>query len=151
LTSEAKTLTGGCSAGGTGAQTVQILLVDDHVATREEMRALIVSKGDMEVIGESGSGEDAIEQARRLRPDVIVMDIFLPGMSGVEATRRILQENPLIKVVALSNYSGYHLVRAVRDAGGVGQVRKDHAFEELIPAIRSVCAGKPYLGANVQD
>ena len=148
---EAKPRPCDCSPGSTQPQTLRVLLVDDHAPTRQEMRSLIVGRGQMEVVGESASGEDAIEKARRLRPDVIVMDILLPTISGVEATRQILEECPSIKVVALSNHSGRNLVRAVFEAGGMGHVRKDHAFEELVPAIRSICAGTPYLGANVND
>jgi DNA-binding NarL/FixJ family response regulator len=130
---------------------MKVLLVDDHAPTRQEMLSLVNGQGDMEVVGEADSGENAIEQARALQPDVIVMDILLPGITGVEATRKIVADSPQTKVVALSNHSGRRLVQAVMQSGGLGYVRKDHAFEELIPAIRSVSTGDRYLGKNVED
>jgi DNA-binding NarL/FixJ family response regulator len=125
---------------------MRILLVEDHEATREEMRLLIDSQGDLDVVAEAGSGEKAVEEAARTMPDLIVMDIVLPGINGVEATQTIVARQPGVKVVVLSNYSGQALVRAVLQAGGLGYVRKERAFQELIPAIRGVASGRQYLG-----
>ena len=130
---------------------VSVLLVDDHVPTRQEMRRLVEVQDDMQVVAECGSGEDAILTARRLRPDIVIMDIVLPGITGVEATIAIVKDLPGTRVLALSNHSGRNLVRAVLDAGAVGFVRKNHAFEELIPAIRAACAGKRFLGLQVNE
>ncbi len=124
---------------------MNILLIEDHKATREEMRALIERETDMRVVAEAETGEDGVNQARAERPHVVVMDILLPGMNGIEATRRILSEQPDVRVLALSNHSGDSLVRTILDAGGLGYVLKSRAFEELIPAIRSVVAGTPYV------
>jgi DNA-binding NarL/FixJ family response regulator len=126
-----------------------ILLVDDHQPTREEMRALIEAQPDMTVVAEAPTGEDAVAQARELRPDIVIMDILLPGMNGVEATRAICAENPGIKVLALSNHFGESLVQAILAAGGKGYVQKSRAFEELIPALRAVAAGTQYFGKPV--
>lgn len=125
---------------------MRILLVEDHKPTREVMRALLEEQADMQVVGEAPTGEEALDLARDLRPDVVVMDILLPGINGIEATRNILSGRPEVKVLALSNHFGDSLVQAILDAGGLGYVQKSKAFEELIPALRSVAAGKPYIG-----
>ena len=121
---------------------MKILLVEDHKPTREVMRALIEEQPDMLVVGEAPTGEDALRLARETHPDVVVMDILLPGMNGIETTRKILAEQSDVKVLALSNHFGESLVQAILDAGGMGYVQKSMAFDELIPALRSVAAGK---------
>ncbi len=124
---------------------MRILLVEDHKPTREEMRALLAREPDMTVVGEAESGEEALIKARQELPDVIVMDILLPGMNGIETTRRIRAEQPDVKVLALSNHFGDSLVQAVLGAGGLGYVRKNRAFEELVLAVRAVSAGEQYV------
>jgi len=128
-----------------------ILLVDDHKPTRDEMRALFERQLDMTVVAEAETGEDAVIRARKLRPDIIVMDILLPGMNGIEATRTIRAEFPDAKILALSNHFGASLVQAVLDAGGLGYVRKSNAFEELVPALRSVAAGRQYVPPDIAE
>lgn len=127
---------------------MRIMLVDDHEATRVEIRGLISAQQDMSVAAEAGSGEEAVRLARECRPDVIVMDIMMHGMNGIETTRRILAEQPDIRVLALSNHSGASLVQAIVNAGGLGYVPKNKAFEELVPAIRCVKGGQPYVRAG---
>ena len=124
---------------------LRILLVDDHAPTRQETRSLIEREADMQVVGEAETGEDAVEKARLEMPDLIVMDILLPGMNGIQATRKIRAEQPGVKVVALSNHSGQSVVKAIFDAGGLGYVQKNKAFEELVPALRTAAQGKRYL------
>lgn len=121
------------------------MLVEDHKPTRDEMRALIGREPDMEVVAEAESGEEALGMARAEKPDVAVMDILLPGMNGIETTRKLLAEQPGVKVLALSNHFGDSLVKAILEAGGLGYVRKSKAFEELIPALRQVDAGRQYI------
>lgn len=128
------------------AGTMKIMLVDDHVPTREAIKTLITQEQDFSVVAEAGTAEEALDLDRDLKPDVVVMDIMLPGMNGIEATRRILAERPGARILALSNHSGASLIQAVQHAGGLGYVRKNRAFEELIPAIRAVGAGKPFIG-----
>lgn len=125
-----------------------ILLVDDHKATRDEIRALIEGEQDLRVVAESVTGEIALDRARDHKPDVVIMDILLPGMNGIVTTRRMLAEQPGIRVLALSNHSGDSLVDAVFEAGGLGYVLKRRAFQELIPAIRSVAAGERYVSTS---
>ena len=122
-----------------------ILLVEDHRPTREAMHALIEEQPDMHVVAEAISGEEAVDRARELCPEIIVMDILMPGMNGVEATRAICDAQPEIKILALSNHFGASLVQAILDAGGRGYVQKSRAFEKLIPALRSVAEGKQYV------
>ena len=128
---------------------MRILLVEDHKATRDEMHALIERQPDMTVVAEAETGEDALDRARDEKPDIAVMDILLPGMNGVETTCKILAEQPWVKVLALSNHFGDSLVRAILDAGGLGYVRKSRAFEELIPALRSVASGAQYVSEGL--
>jgi DNA-binding NarL/FixJ family response regulator len=124
---------------------MRIMLVDDHKPTRDEVRGLISIEPDMTVVAEADTGEDAVRLAREHRPDAIVMDIMMPGMNGIETTRRILTEQPDIKVLALSNHSGRSLVLAILNIGGLGYVPKNRAFEELIPALRCVADGQQYI------
>ncbi len=124
---------------------MNILLVEDHQPTRAEIRALVEQQPDMRVVAEAMTGEEAITQAHDLRPDIVVMDILLPGINGVEATRTICAKLPSIHILALSNHYGKSLVQAILDAGGRGYVRKSRAFEDLIPALRAVAAGAKYV------
>jgi DNA-binding NarL/FixJ family response regulator len=130
---------------------LKIMLVDDHEPTRRQMASLIEHQPDMSVVAEASSGEDALAKVADPGPDVIVMDILLPGITGVDASRRIMAQRPATRILVLSNYSGQALVQAVLKAGALGYVRKDRAFEELLPAIRSVAAGHQYLGEKITE
>lgn len=112
---------------------------------------MIGRETDMTVVAEAGTGEEAIEKARTENPDIVVMDILLPGINGIEATRQIREEQPDVKVLALSNHFGESLVLAILDAGGLGYVPKNRAFEELIPALRAVGAGQQYVSRGVAN
>ncbi len=125
-----------------------ILLVDDHIPTREAVFSLIVAQPDLTVVGQAATGEEGVRIARQLHPDIIVMDVVMPGMNGIEATRALVAEDPHVRILVLSNHTGRNLVKAVIGAGAAGYVRKDQAFEELVPAIRRVAAGKQYLSAS---
>ena len=126
-----------------------ILLVDDHRIVREGLRTLLGQQPDLEVVGEASDGREAVAQARLLRPEVIVMDIAMPELNGVEATRLILAELPQARVVALSMYADRRFVAEVLRAGALGYVLKDGAFEELALAIRTVTQGKTYLSPSI--
>jgi two-component system, NarL family, invasion response regulator UvrY len=125
---------------------MNVLLVDDHVPTRETIKSLVDQERDLSVVAEAGTGEEALDLARDLLPDVVVMDIMLPGINGIEAARRMLAERPGTRILVLSNHSGTTLVQAVLKVGSLGYVRKNRAYEELIPAIRLVGAGQPFVG-----
>ncbi len=126
-----------------------ILLVDDHRIVREGLRTLLGQQPDLEVVGEAADGRDAVTQARLLKPDVIVMDIAMPELNGVEATRLILAELPQVRVVALSMYADRRFVAEILRAGALGYVLKDGAFEELALAIRTITEGKTYLSPSI--
>jgi len=129
----------------------RVLLADDHGPTRDEMEQLIAKESDMQVVANVATGEEAVSAAQTLQPDFIVLDILLPQRNGIEVCRVLSDKLPGVRVVALSNHSGPPLVKAFFEAGGMGYVRKDHAFEELIPAIRAILSGRQYLGQQVMQ
>jgi two-component system, NarL family, invasion response regulator UvrY len=127
------------------------MLVEDHELTRRQMASLLEREKDLEVVAEASSGEESVGKAAEAKPDVIVMDVLLPGMSGVKACRSLVDAHHNVRLLVLSNYAGKTLVEAVLDAGALGYVRKDRAFEELIPAVRAVAAGQRYFGEKILD
>lgn len=127
---------------------MDILLVDDHSATREEFVTLIEAHDDLTVVGQASNGEDGVRLARELRPDLILMDVVMPGMTGIDATKAIRASLPKVRVLAISNHTGPHLVDALLRSGASGYLRKDRAYEELIPAIRTIAGGTPYIGEH---
>ena len=124
------------------SDVIRILLVDDHGPTRREICSLINSDAGLCVVAEARTGEESIEMARAFDPDIIVMDLMLPGINGTDAARTILHYNAHPRVLIVSNYCDDGLLRAVHHSGAKGYVRKEHAFETLIPAIRAVGAGR---------
>ncbi len=135
---------------------IRILLADDHKIVRDGLRALLAQDKDMKVIGEARDGLSAVELALAQIPDVIIMDVSMPEISGIEATRQIVERHPGIKVIALSMHSDKRYVSGILSAGAAGYLLKDCAFEELGDAIRKVIADEVYLspgitGVVVQD
>ncbi|MCK4913776.1 MAG: response regulator transcription factor [Planctomycetes bacterium] len=128
---------------------IKTLIVDDHEIVRQAIAALLESEHGIEVVGEAQDGRKAVELAGLLKPDVVVMDITMPNLNGIEATRQIVREMPDTKIVALSAHCDRRSVREMLKAGASGYVPKNSAFEELICAIRNVAAGKNYLSPNV--
>ncbi|HWJ36749.1 MAG TPA: response regulator transcription factor [Steroidobacteraceae bacterium] len=127
----------------------RILLVDDHDIIRVGIIALLNRAGGMKVVGSAENGEEAVLAARRLSPDVIVMDLVLPGLNGIDATRRILSEWPLIHIIALSAcHTSEHVHRALR-AGARGYVSKTSAGSDLVQAIKTVIAGNQYISPGI--
>ena len=115
------------------------------------MAALINAEKDLSVVAEAATGEEGVLKACELKPDIVVMDIILPGINGIEATKVILANYPEARILVLSNHSGRILVQALLSANVKGYIRKNHAFEELVPAIRSITNGRPYLGQGIND
>ena len=131
--------------------SIRIVLADDHSIMRQGLRLLIEKHADMEVVGEAANGRSAVELAEKLRPDVVVMDVNMPDLNGIEATRQIVGRIEGIKVVALSMYSGREFVQDMLRAGVSGYILKESMPEELARAIRLVAAGKMYLDPEITD
>ncbi len=129
--------------------TVRILLADDHRIVHQGLSALIEKQRDMKVVATAIDGREAVRLARELEPDVVLMDVAMPGMSGVEATRQITAELPTVKVLCLSMHLERRYVAAVFEAGAAGYLLKDCALEELAEAIRQVVAGRSFLSPSV--
>jgi DNA-binding NarL/FixJ family response regulator len=128
---------------------IRILIVDDHPLMREGMRALVSSYADIEVAGEAADGADACREVLRTRPDVVVMDLHMPGTNGVDATRAILQAAPATRVLVLTMFEDDESVFAAMRAGASGYLIKGAQQEEIILAIRSVAAGQAIFGPTV--
>lgn len=131
--------------------SIKILIADDHKIIREGLRALIEKKPGMEVIGEVENGRKAVQLVEELLIDIIVMDIAMPDLNGIEATRQIVARAPGIKVIALSMHSDKRFVVEMLKAGASGFLLKDCAFEELIHAINTVMANRTYLSPKIVD
>ncbi|MBI3140237.1 MAG: response regulator transcription factor [Rhodocyclales bacterium] len=127
----------------------RVLLVDDHKILREALRWLLEREEDIQVVGEAGDGEEALGLAGQAGPDMVVMDVGLPHMNGIEATRRLVAENPRIRVLALSVFEEPRVVLEMLEAGASGYVVKSDSAEELLRAIRAVARGDTYLCPEV--
>lgn len=128
---------------------VRIILCDDHTMVREALRVVLERNPDMRVVGEAGDGETALRMADKLAPDVVVMDVALPGLSGIETARRLLEKTPFVKVLALSTYLDRRIVQQMLDAGAAGYIAKSAAGSELERGIRAVLKGNVYLCPQV--
>jgi two-component system invasion response regulator UvrY len=128
---------------------IRVLLIDDHKLVRSGIRRLLDECNEIEVVAEGQCGEDALQLARELKPDVVLMDISMPGIGGLEATRKLLHFNPDVKVIALSVHRDEPFPARLLEAGAYGYVTKDCAAEEIIHAIRKVHAGERYIDAEV--
>jgi len=129
---------------------VRILIADDHAVVREGLRMILEATGDMTVVGESLDGRDAIEKAETLKPDIIVMDIAMPEMNGIEATRIICERLPAVKIIILSmHHTNEHIFRAIQ-AGARAYLLKESAGASVAKAIQAVMKGEYYFGAGVE-
>lgn len=128
-----------------------VLLADDHKIMRDGLRALLEKEHDLEVVGETDNGRGAVRLARELKPDVVVMDVGMPDLNGIEATRQITAEVPSTRVVALSMHADRRFVTGMLSAGASGYVLKAGAFEELSSAIRAVMARRVYMSPQITD
>jgi len=129
--------------------TIRVLLVDDDHMLLEGLRARLSVESDIQVVGEASDGRTALSLVRTLSPTVVVMDIGMPGMNGVEATRRIRSENDQVSVLALSIHADPQLVHEMLDAGAVGYVLKLSDHEELLRGIRAVSIGQSFLSSQI--
>jgi len=127
---------------------IKVLIVDDHTLVRDGIRALLELVADVEVVGEATNGREALEKVDELSPDIVLMDLSMPVMGGLEATRRIHREHPEIKVLALTQYDDSEYVIPVIEAGARGYVTKSVAFSELASAIEAVQRGESFLSPS---
>lgn len=127
----------------------KILLVDDHPVFRKGLRVLLDDEKDLRVVGEAGDGREAMEMARKLSPDVVIMDITMPNLDGIGATRGIMAESPDTKIIALSIHGGKRFVENMLSAGAAGYILKDSVPEELVDGVRAVLRGETYMSPEV--
>jgi DNA-binding NarL/FixJ family response regulator len=130
---------------------IRVLLVDDHAIIREGLRSLLEKQPEMEVVADTDDGRKAFDLVRELLPDIIIMDITMRGLNGIEATRRIIDEFPAVKVIALSIHSKRRYVTDMLSAGASGYILKECLFDELAQAIKAVAAGGRYLSPRITD
>jgi DNA-binding NarL/FixJ family response regulator len=128
---------------------LRVVLADDHALVREGLRSILEREADVEVVGEAATGREAVTLARTLRPDVVVMDVAMKDLNGIEATRQIGSECEGVKVVALSSHADPRYVAAMLQAGACGYVLKANAYDELRRALRAATRGQRYLAPDV--
>jgi len=129
--------------------SIRVLVVDDHKIIRDGLRSLIEKEPTLELVGEADNGRTAVRMAEELEPSVIIMDVSMKDLNGVEATRQIISSNPDVKVIALSMHADKRYVSRMLGAGSSGYLLKDCAFKELTDAINSVLANKTYLSPGI--
>ena len=130
---------------------IRILLADDHAVVRQGFKMILSAQPDMEIVGEAGNGREAVALAEELKPDVVVMDVAMPELNGIEATRRLAESVPHARVVALSMHKDSVYVREILRAGARGYLLKDSVAGDLVSAVRAVAQGEGYLSPAVSD
>jgi two-component system response regulator NreC len=130
---------------------IRILLADDHAVVRQGFRMILAGQPDMEIVGEAGNGREAVELSEKLQPDIVVMDVAMPELNGIEATRRVSTSSPRARVLALSMHKDSVYVREILRAGARGYLLKDAADSDLIAAVRAVFRGEGYLSPAISE
>lgn len=130
------------------AKTIRVMLVDDHAVVRSGLGAFLLAYDDLELAGEASSGERAVALCQQVQPDVVLMDLMMPGMDGVAATKLIRDKYPAVQVVALTSFKEKEMVEGALQAGAIGYLLKDVSADELARAIRAAAAGKPTLASE---
>ena len=130
---------------------LRILIVDDHAVVRRGVRSLLESEEGFEITGEATTGREAVDMARRLQPDVVVMDLSLPELNGLDATRQILKDSPRSEILVLTMHHSEELARDVLQAGARGYVLKSDADQSLIAAVKNLSEHKPFLSSKVTE
>ena len=132
---------------------VNVILADDHVIFRQGLRALLAGQAEWEIVGEAGDGEEAVRLAEALKPDIAVLDIEMPGLSGIDAAAKIGLVSPASRIIALSMYGDAHYQRRMFDAGASAYVLKNEAVGDLVNAVRTSLAGGRFIspGADASD
>jgi two-component system response regulator NreC len=129
--------------------SIRILLADDHAVLRHGLSKALQAESDMEVIGLAADGLTAVDLAAELSPDVIIMDIGMPGLNGIEATRQIAKRSPSVRIIALSMHSAKKFILEMFKAGAAGYLLKDCEYDELANAVRTVASGKTYISPSI--
>lgn len=143
------------AAGASGSpippaiKTITVLLADDHTVVRQGIRSLLSAEPDIEVVGEAANGRQAVQMARQLRPDIVVMDIAMPQLNGLEATRQIVGEGIPTRLLILSSYADDEYVHQLTEAGASGYLIKQTAANDLIKAVREVAKGNAYFSPSI--
>src|SRR3954454_22241776 len=130
---------------------IRIMLADDHSVVRQGFKMILSAQPDMEVVGEASNGVEAVQQAEKWKPDVAVIDVTMPELNGIEATRRIAEISPRTRVLALSMHKDAVYVREILRAGARGYLLKDSIDTDMLAAVRAVAAGQGYLRPAVSD
>ena len=134
-----------------GMKRIRILLADDHAVVRQGFKMILGAQPDMEIVGEAGNGREAVELTEKLKPDVVVMDVAMPELNGIEATRRVTEAAPHTRVIALSMHKDSVYVREVLRAGARGYLLKDSGAGDLVSAVRAIAQGEGYLSPAVSN
>ncbi len=129
---------------------IRVLIVDDHAILRMGLASLLASKCEIEVVGDASDGPSGIRKALKLKPDVVIMDLMMPGMDGIEATKELLAKTPECKILILTTFGTSNGINNALEAGAMGAVMKNCDFSELADAIRAVASGKRYVAADVE-
>jgi two-component system response regulator NreC len=132
-------------------KTLKVIIADDHMIVRDGLRSLLERQPDMEVVAEAENGRMALKLVKELSPDVVIMDIGMRELNGIDATRQIVKMSPGVKVLALSMYSDKRFIKGMLKAGASGYMLKDSAFKELIDAIRIIVENKIYISPSVAN
>ena len=128
---------------------MKVLIADDHGIVRQGLASLINKQPDIEVVGEAKDGREALDLARELSPDIVIMDVSMPNLNGADATRLILSDNPGIRVIALSMHTEKRVIRDIIQAGAIAYVLKSYMFDELTKALEAAAAGEFYLSPRI--
>lgn len=128
--------------------TIKILLVDDHAVVRSGLSKFLLVNNDMKLVGEASDGDEAVQKTSLYKPDVVLMDLMMPGMDGITATRQIRQKYPDVKVIALTSFAEPNIVQGALQAGAIGYLQKNVTAKELARAIHSACEGKMTLSSE---
>lgn len=131
--------------------STRVIVADDHTIVRHGLMNLLQQDHEFEIVAEAENGQTTVEMARELLPDIVVMDVGMPDLNGIDATQQIVRDNPKVKVLALSMHSGKKFVMAMLKAGASGYLLKDCALEELTGALRTIVSGKTYLSPSITD
>ena len=135
----------------TQSKPIRVMIVDDHAVVRSGLSAFLLASGDFELVAEARNGEQAVRLCQQAQPDVVLMDLMMPGMDGPSATRQIRSLRPDTQVIALTSFKDRELVEAAIQAGAIGYLLKDVSAEELATAIRSASAGRPTLAPEAAE